>query len=155
MAVDNTGDPATLVLEGTVYVNGNLEFQQPGGSHEYTIDLDGHTIFVEGTIEFPSKHVNISGSGCIIAVGDINFQPAIVSGEDDFVLVYSMTGEVSFHPNGDFTGCIAGNAHVQLQPNCTIDWISPEGKSLNVPWGAGDDKLPPVTGLNIDSWQIK
>ncbi len=154
LTVDNTGDPATLVLEGTVYVTGDLVFQQ-SGSHNYTVDLNGQTSFVEGSIDFPSNHVTICGSGCIIAVGDINFQPSIASGEDDFVLVMSVTGEVNFQPSGDFTGCVAGNAHVQLQPGCTIDWISPEGKGLNVPSGVGEDKLPPLTGLRIESWEIE
>jgi hypothetical protein len=154
LAVDNTGDPATLVLEGTVYVTGNLEFQQSGASKNYTIDLNEQTIFSEGSIDFPSNVVSVSGPGCIIAKGDIKFQPSIAG--DDFVLVYSITGEVNFQPSGNFTGCIAGNAHVQLQPGNTISWISPEGKGLNVPWGVGDnDELPPVTGLGIDSWQIK
>jgi len=153
LAVDNTGDPDTLVLEGTVYVRGDLNFQQ-AGSNNYTINLNGQTIFAEGSINFPSNVVGISGSGCIIAVGDINFQPSITG--DDFVLVMSITGEVFFHPSGDFTGCIAGNTHVQLQPGCTINWISPEGKGLDFPMGVGDnDELPPVTGLSIKSWQIE
>jgi len=155
LAVDNTGDPATLVLEGTVYVTGDLTFQQ-AGSLNYTVNLNGQTIFAEGSISFPSNHVSISGSGCIIAVGNINFQPGIAGEADDFVLVLSITGETSFHPSGDFTGCIAGDMHVQLQPGCTINWVSPEGKGLDFPMGVGDDdKLPPITGLNIVSWQIK
>ena len=154
LAVDNTGDPATLVLQDTVYVAGNLEFKQSGASKNYTVDLNGETIFSEGNIEFPSNVVSVSGPGCIIAKGDIKFQPSIAG--DDFVLVFSITGEVNFQPSGNFTGCIAGDAHVQLQPGNSISWISPEGKGLNVPWGVGDnDELPPVTGLGIDSWQIK
>jgi hypothetical protein len=153
LTIDNTGDPATLVLEDTVYVSGDLTFKQ-SGSHNYTVDLNGETIFAEGSINFPSNAVTVSGSGCIIAVGDINFQPSMASGEDDFVFVFSITGEVNFQPSGDFTGCIAGDAHVQLQPGCTINWISPEGKGLNVPWGAGDDKMPPVTGIRVIYWEI-
>ena len=154
LEVDNTGDEATLVLEGTVYVTGDLEFQQ-SGSHNYTVNLNGQTIFAEGSISFPSNHVSISGSGCIIAVGDINFQPGIAGEGDNFVLVLSIAGETLFHPNGDFTGCIAGNVHVQLQPESTLDWISPEGKGLDFPMGVGDiDELPPVTGLSISSWEI-
>ena len=154
LAIDNTGDEATLVLEDTVYVTGDLEFQQ-SGSHNYTVNLNGQTIFVEGEIVFPSQHVTISGSGCIIAVGNIDFQPSVASGEDDFVLVMSMEGVVEFNPGSDFTGCIAGNVHVQLHPGITANWISPEGKGLDFPMGLGDDdKLPPVTGLSIVSWQI-
>ena len=156
--IDNTGEPDTLVLDGTVYINdnngnkGNLYFQQ-SGSHNYTVDLNGHTIFAEGSIDFPSNAVSISGPGCIIAVGDINFQPSIAG--DDFVLVMSITGQTYFHPSGDFTGCVAGNTEVQLQPGCTINWVSPEGKGLNFPMGAGgDDELPPVTEMSIESWEV-
>jgi hypothetical protein len=153
LAVDNTGDPATLLLGGTVYVTGNLEFRQSGTSHNYTVDLNRQTIFVEGNIDFPSNVVTVCGPGCIIAKGYINFQPSVDGA--DFVLVYSITDEVNFQPSGDFTGCIAGNVHVHLQPGNTISWISPEGSGLNVPWGAGDyDKLPPVTGMRIESWEI-
>jgi len=153
LAVDNTGEPGTLVLDGTVYVSDDVTFAQ-AGSHDYTVDLNGHTIFAGGSIDFPSN-VSISGSGCIIAVGDIDFQPSITGGGDDFVLVMSITGETYFHPSGDFTGCVAGNTHVQLQPGCTINWISSEGKGLDFPMGVGDDdELPPLAGVNIESWQI-
>jgi hypothetical protein len=155
LAVDNLGDPVTIVLEDTVYVTGDLEFWQPADGHNYTINLNGQALFAEGSISFASQHVSISGSGCIIAVGDVNFQPAVTSGGDDFVLVMSITGQTYFHPSGDFTGCIVGDSDVQLQPGCTIDWVSPEGKGLNVPWGVGDNnELPPVTGLTIESWEI-
>jgi hypothetical protein len=154
LEVDNTGDEATLVLEGIAYIAGDLEFQQ-AGSKNYTINLNGHTIFVEGGITFASDHVGISGSGCIIAAGDIDFQPSIDSEGDEFVLVMSILGEVEFHPSGTFTGCIVGNVNVQLQPGNTIDWISPEGKGLDFPLGVGDaDELPPVTGTTIESWEI-
>ena len=153
LTVDNTVDPATLLLQGTVYVTGDLEFEQSGASKNYTVDLNKQTIFVEGSIGFPSNVVSVSGPGCIIAVGNIDFHPSVVG--NDFVFVYSITGTVDFQPSGNFTGCIAGKAHVQLQPGNTISWISPEGKGLNVPWGAGNfTKLPPVTGTRIESWEI-
>jgi hypothetical protein len=153
LIVDNTGDPDTLVLEGTVYVAGDLEFWQSGTSHNYIVDLNGHTIFADGSIDFPSNVVGISGPGCIIAVGDILFQPSIVG--DDFVLVMSIEGIVNFQPSGDFTGCIAGNVDVNLQPGNTISWISPEGKGLDFPMGSETgDKLPPIDIMNIESWEI-
>jgi len=155
LAADNTGDPVTIVLEDTIYATGNLEFWQPAAGHNYTVDLNGQTIFAEGSISFASQHISVSGSGCIIAVGNVNFQPAITSGGDDFVLVMSITGQTYFHPSGNFTGCIVGNTHVQLQPGCTINWISPEGKGLDFPMGIGDiNELPPVTGVRIVSWEI-
>jgi len=151
LTVDNTGDPDTLVLEGTVYVAGDLDFLQ-SGSHNYTVDLNGHTIFAEGGIYFPSNRVSISGPGCIIAVGDIDFQPSITG--NDFVLVMSLEGTVWFKPSGDFTGCVAGNVKVTLQPGNTINWISPEGKGLDFPGVEGGDEPPPVNVVNIDSWEI-
>ena len=154
LTVDNTGDPATLTLEDTVYITGDADFQQ-SGSHDYIINLNEQTIFVEGAIDFPSHRVTLSGSGCIIAVGDINFHPSVTSEEDEFVLVLSVEGMVDFHPSGNFTGCVAGNAHVQLQPHSQIYWIDPEGKGLNVPWGVDEGKLPPVTGVRILSWEIE
>ena len=152
LTVDNTGDPATLVLEGTVYVTGDLDFEQSGSSRNYTVDLNGHTIFAEGGISFPSNVVGISGPGCIIAVGDINFQPSIAG--DDFVLVLSIAGLVQFHPSGDFTGCVAGNVNVDLLPNSEIYWISPEGKGLDFPGAEGGDEPPTVNVMNIESWEI-
>ena len=155
LAVDNTGDSATIVLEDTIYVAGDLEFIQPGASRNYTINLNGQSVFVEGDFSLASTSISILGSGCIIVVGDINFQPNIIGDDDDFVLVMSITGETFFHPSGDFSGCIVGDTHVQLQPHCTINWVSPEGKGLDVPLGVGDDdRLPPVTGLSILSWEI-
>jgi len=138
-------------LEGTIYINGDLVFK---ATPQINIDLNQQTIFVEGSIYIPPD-VNLSGSGCIIAVGDINFQPSITSGGDDFVLVMSITGTVVFHPSGDFTGCIAGNVYVELLPNSELDWISPEGKGLDFPgMGDGDDELPPITELRIESWEV-
>ena len=110
--------------------------------------------FAKGSIEFPSNAVTVSGSGCIIAVGYINFQPSIVSGEDDFVLVMSITDRVDFKPSGEFTGCAAGNTEVQLQPGCTINWIDPEGKDLDFPGAEGGEEPPPESIMNIESWEI-
>ena len=156
LQIDNQGKaPGTLVLQDTIYVAGDLEFRQPGASHNYTINLNSRTIFVEGDFAMASTSISICGSGCIIVVGDIDFQPNIIGGGEDFVLVMSITGETLFHPSGDFTGCIVGDTHVQLQPHSSIDWISPEGKGLDVPLGVGDDdRLPPVTGLSVLSWEI-
>jgi hypothetical protein len=146
--IKNTGSQTTAWLGGTVYVTGNLIFEQPGGPQAYTIDLNGQTIYVEGSITFPPQRCAISGSGCIIAVGDITFQPTISSGEDDFVFVMSLEGEVWFSPQGDFYGSVAGSTHVDLQPNCSLRWKEyPDG--LNFP-GEDDSKLY----WEIRTWQI-
>ena len=154
LTIDNTGDPATLTLNGTLYVAGDLEFPA-AGSHNYTVNLNGNSIFVEGSIRAWSQ-IGFSGSGCVIAKNDINFQPGIASEDGKFVLFMSVTGGVQVNPQGDFTGCIAANGQVSLHPNGKIDWISPEGQGLDFPMGTGDDpnELPPVSGTKIDSWEV-
>jgi hypothetical protein len=160
LAIDNTGDPDTLVLEGTVYVDdGDLNFNQ-AGSKNYTINLSGETIFVDGDITFAPGCVTISGSGCIIARGDILFQPSISSSETDFVLVMSIEGTVTFQPSGDLTGSIVGNFEVDVSPDdpkdeFAINWIPWQGQELNFP---GVNETSPedllITSLRIESWEI-
>jgi len=140
-----------IKLDGTVYLKGTL-FTNP--TPEIHIALEGHTVFAEGDIKL-NPGVWLYGSGCIIALGDIVFQPNLDTEGESFVLVMSLEGEVQFNPGTDFTGCIAGNVDVQLQPNNKLYWISPEGKGLDFPMGdaEGDDKLP-ISELSIESWQI-
>jgi Tfp pilus assembly protein PilX len=140
-----------IELNGTVYLKGTL-FTNP--TPEIHIALEGHTIFAEGDIKL-NPGVWLHGSGCIIAVGDIVFQPNLDTEGENFVLVMSLEGEVQFNPGTDFTGCVAGNVDVQLQPGNTINWVSPEGKGLNFPMGGSDDdELPPIDIMNIESWEI-
>ncbi len=148
--IKNTGNQTTAELGGTVYVTGNLIFEQPGGAKAYTIDLNGHTIYVEGSITFPARRCTISGSGCIIAVGDVTFQPSILSDEDDFIFVMSLEGEVWFSPQGDLYGSVAGTTNVDLQPNSTLEWRElPDG--LNAPGVPGSDRNVISAILN---WEI-
>jgi hypothetical protein len=160
LAIDNTGDPDTLVLEGTVYVaNGDLDFKQ-AGSRNYTIDLGGETIFVDGEIYFAPGTVTITGSGCIIARGDITFQPAISSAEDDFVLVMSIDGTTTFQPSGDLTGSVVGNFEVDVSPDdphgdFAINWIPWQGQELNFPGlNETDPEDLQITALTIETWEI-
>jgi len=153
LSIDNTGAPGTLVLEDTVYVHGDLLFDQPASVHNYTIDLNGQTIFVEGAIMVKPQNIRISGSGCIIAAGDILFQPTIAIGEDDFMLVMSITGTVELKPKGTFTGCIVGAESVIVSPHTTPDWISPAGKGINFPMGESEGNEQSATDgvCNIES----
>jgi len=141
-----------IKLDGTIYLKGTL-FTNP--TPEIHIALEGHTIFAEGDIKL-NPGVWLYGSGCIIALGDIVFQPNLDTEGENFVLLMSLQGEVQFNPGTDFTGCIAGNVDVQLQPGNTISWINPEGKGLDFPMGIGDDpnELPPIDVVNIESWEI-
>ena len=153
LAIKNTGPAATMQLQDTIYVNGDLHFEQPGASSAYTIDLNGKTIFVEGSIDFPPKFVSVTGSGSIIAVGNINFQPMMSSDPNHFVLVLSLKGNVNFQPtgdftgfvmsveetvdfkpNGNFTGSVAGDVNVELLPNITLTWQSILDADIDFPF---------------------
>jgi len=144
-----------IKLGGTIYVKGDLVLS---ANPEINLNLNGQTIFAEGEIDIPPG-VTLSGSGCVIAVGDITFKPNMATTEDEFVLVMSIKGKTTLQPNGSFTGCVAGNEVVRLQPaqgeEFTIKWISPEDKDLDFPMGVDPDNLPPVTGLRIESWEIE
>ena len=158
LAIDNTGAPDILTLDGTIYIAGDLTFQQPGISKTYTLDLNNQTIFVEGSIYFPPARCIIYGEGCIIAIGDINFQPMVTASFDQFVFVMSLDGMVDFHPQGDFSGSIAGECNVYLAPGNTCNWVPyPEDPEtpLNFPGFDETDPSGPSTSLSILSWQIK
>lgn len=62
---------ATANLTGTIYVKGTFS-TKPGA----IIYLNGNTIFAEDQIDF-SSHPTIYGSGCIIGVNYVNFQPSL------------------------------------------------------------------------------
>ena len=138
LTIKNTGKtgPKLLTITGTLYVTGDLVFQQPGGPEAYTVNLNGQTIYVEGTIYFPPQFCTISGSGCIIAVGAINFQPQVSTSNDDFLFVMSIEDTVAANPGGSFHGSMAGSVVVDLQPNCTLTWTEPPD-GLNFPYDGG------------------
>ncbi len=120
------------MLEGTIYVNGDLVVMPNG-----TIDLNGKTIYVEGNITLQPTCV-ITGSGCIIAEGDINFQPTISSNPDDFIFILSIDGIADIKPNGSLYGSVAGAAEVELMPGCTLELTELPEDGLNFPDGSSD-----------------
>lgn len=129
-----------VTLNGTVYVTDFQEIQynlKIGKTKQFTLDLNGQTIFCEGAIEV--SKCTIIGSGCIIAVGDIYFAPdGDVGSESDFVFVMSVTGTTTLNPSGNFFGSIAGDADVTLQPGCYLEWNSLGGEgNLNFPPDVG------------------
>jgi len=137
------GENATL--NGTVYVTDDLSI---GGAKEFTLNLNNQTIFVESASADPQRAIEvggkctITGSGCIIAVGDIDFAPNIAAGSgDDFILIMSIKGTVLLHPSGDFYGAVAGNAEVNLLPNNVLVWTSYEGEGIDFPIGQTEKKV--------------
>jgi hypothetical protein len=102
---------------------------------DFTLDLNGQTIFVEQSIDIARK-ANIRGSGCIIALGDVFFLPQVQSSSDDFVFVMSVSGSLQAQPQGQFFGTMAAAVEIQYQPNSSIarrptpfDLNFPEGQS--------------------------
>jgi len=152
----NDNQNETLTLNGTLYITGQAEF---GGSKDFTIDLNGNTIFIEsdvtgggasGTALWIASNVTLTGSGCIIAVGDINFEPQMDSSPSDYILILSVEGQTWMHPNGDFYGTLAGSSEVLIQ-NGDAHWTDPgdvEG-GLNFPGSGGGEMI-----WGIHSWEI-
>ena len=128
----SAGKNATL--NGTVYVTDDLTIGTTKTGKDFTLNLNNNTtIFCEGGIEVGGA-CTISGSGCIIAVGDIDFSPNIAAGsENDFVFIMSVAGTVKLHPNGNFYGAIAGDADVELLPGYFLK-LTPVGEDeINFP----------------------
>jgi hypothetical protein len=149
----------TLVLEGNLYITGNVEF---GGAKEWVLDLNGHSIFVEsdvigggtsGTALWVGGQVTVTGSGCLIAIGDINFEPHMDASPDDYILVLSAIGQTWMHPNGDFYGTLAGNAEVYIQ-NGQAYWSDPDTDGdgePNIDFPGGDDA---TVLYGVYTWKI-
>jgi len=146
--IHNQGDPATLTLNGTVYVTDDLVIGTV--KNDFTLNLNNQTIFVESASADPQKAIEvggkctITGSGCIIAVGDVYFAPkGDVGSLDNFVLIMSVEGTVTLQPSGTFYGAIAGKVEVEEKSgfNASITWTSYEGKGIDFPIGQGMMKV--------------
>ena len=155
----HTDPDPTLYLTGTLYITGDAVFGST--KQNFTIDLDGpdpdnpvpQTIFVESSTMGSQDALTAGnkctfvGSGCVIAVGDIWFEPNIETDSSDYMLVLTVIGETWMHPNGDFYGTLAGLTDVYLQ-NGDILWSEPP-LDLNFPLGGGAQ-----TVWGIHTWEI-
>ena len=132
LSFDSSG-AASVNLTGTIYVIGNLDFSQ--ANDDYTINLNGQTIFVDGDIFVAPHKVDFVGSGCIIAVGDIDFQPVNATSEDGFIFLMSVEGSVEFQPQMDFYGAVAGYTNIDILPHGSITLPGSGEDVLNFPGG--------------------
>jgi hypothetical protein len=166
--IKNTGAKnLTLSLNGTVYITEHTNIGTT--NQELILDLNGNTIFVEDATgaapeddpcnpasnQYALKIGNkctLTGSGCIIAVGSIDFMPNLSCNEDDYILVLSVSGETLMHPNGQFYGTLAGNSVVDLQ-NGDATWTD---YSTIVEDGLNFPDLPGIqqVSYSIESWEI-
>ncbi len=122
LSIYSTVTDASATLGGTVYVTDQIDVGQV--KKEFTLDLGGQTIYCDyrgtGDAIRIGGEVTLTGSGCIIAIGDIQFQPQLTSNPDDYILVLSVEGTIDLQPNGDFHGCLVGNVMVNLQPGMSV-----------------------------------
>lgn len=138
---------ANLTIEETglfngigIYLKGNNILDIGKTNQDFTLNLNKNVIFSEGTIDIGGK-CTLTGSGCIIALGDIIFMPNVQQVDPgSYILLMSVDGTVKFQPTGDFYGTVAGNVEAILQPNYDLIWNDPsevdwgEGGSLPYPW---------------------
>jgi hypothetical protein len=162
----NTGANLEVQLTGTVYVTGDTQIGMT--NQDFTLDLNGQTIFVESATGAapeddpcnPSENqyalriggkCTLTGSGCIIVVGNIEFKPNLQSQPEDYIFVLSIRGKTYMQPIGDFHGTLAGSAEVYIQNGKATWWDSPFiDEGLNFPYIAILDQL-----YNIASWEVK
>jgi len=145
----------TLTLTGTLYITGDTLIGKTGKG--FTLDLNGQTIFVASNSSDPQKALwiggqcTIIGPGCIIAVGDVYFEPNIPVGMTDPIFIMSVSGETTLQPGGDFYGAIAGSVEVDLQPGTSVNY--PEagfGDGINFPGFVEPKQLV----YSIASWEV-
>ena len=121
----------STTLNGTIYVTGNLYIGKT--KQGFTLDLNGHTIFCEGSLDIGAK-TTITGSGGIISCSEITFAPNVASDEDDFIFIMAAygpwdgTGDIDMQPNGTLYGSVAGYTGVELQPGSSVIWRDPSGQ---------------------------
>jgi hypothetical protein len=147
----------TLTLDGTIYTTGDINIGTT--NQDFIMNLNDNAIFTESTnvgtglgqcaINIGGK-CTLTGSGCIVALGDVYFQPKIQSTEGDFIFVCSLYGTVHFGPVGDFYGSIAGNINVELWSGNTLTW-NQYPTDWEVPFPLDEKKNAPLKYLN---WTI-
>jgi hypothetical protein len=152
----------TTKLNGTVYVTGDTLIGQTG--QNFYLDLNGKTIFVESATgaapeddpcnppnEYALKiggKCTLTGSGCIIVVGGIEFKPGLPGNPDDCIFVMSISGKTYMQPNGDFYGTLAGSSEVYIQ-NGEAHWVDSAGMSLDFP-----TILKTGLSYSVASWEV-
>jgi photosystem II stability/assembly factor-like uncharacterized protein/cytoskeletal protein CcmA (bactofilin family) len=88
LTIDTKTQACEVRLDGTIFVTGNFSV-----TPKTLVNLNGRTIYCLGTVYFaPGSYAK--GSGVIIAIGSVTFQPNIVAGGTDSqaaILVYNGT----------------------------------------------------------------
>ena len=144
----------TLTLTGTIYITGDPLIGTTG--KDFTLDMNDCTIFVASNSSDPKKALwiggkcTVVGSGVIIAIGDMYFEPNTQAGVTDPIFVMSVSGTTQVQPGGDFYGAIAGSVEIELQPGTSINYPDDEGWGANLNFLIGVKKLV----YSIASWEL-
>jgi len=144
MTIDSDRDLGPLYITGNLYVEDKVQ-----------LNLEG-TIYVEGTIDF-KKDSEVTGSGSIVAVGDIYLSKLPDYGIEGDSIIMSLNGDITFKkeasiealvyaPNGYINidkamtvtgGVIGANINVDKEGSFTyVSKSSSFGFPLAVPYGA-------------------
>jgi len=144
----------TLTLTGTIYVSGDTLIGSTG--KDFTLDLNNHTIFVASDSADPQKALwiggkcTVVGSGVIISIGDMYFEPNTEAGVTDPIFLMSVSGTTSVQPGGDFYGSIAGSVEINLMPGTSINYPESGGWYEDLNFLIGVQKML----YSIDSWEV-
>lgn len=149
-----TGTTGWAKFTGLVYVTGNVNVAGKANIIlEDDLQVSHSTIFSEGTITFQPGS-NVHGPGCVVALGDITYQPN--DSGDGFIFIMSLEGTIDLSPNGDFYGSVAGNCEVGLQPGTVLTHpgvITEDLRgALDFPTGFTGDDVGAMWG--VMSWEI-
>jgi len=152
--LNSSADEATLTLTGTLYVTGDTDIGVT--NKEFTLDLNGHTIFVASNTSGNQKAIEVGGKctvegpGAIIAIGDVYFAPNIEAGMTEPLFLMSVTGDSLVQPNGDFYGAIAGDVEVLLKAGSSINYPEEEDWYEDYNFLIGVQEL----SFSIASWEV-
>ncbi|MCK4361698.1 MAG: hypothetical protein KAW13_00280 [Dehalococcoidia bacterium] len=146
-------DDVTLTLTGTIYVQGEVVFNF--GNADCWIDLNGQTIFAEGTTDNPAISVTsgsqLDGSGAILATGGDIYIASDVSTEfgdpDDpnYILCMAVDGKLDMQSTSTWHGSLAGNTVITVQSNGSFVYTG--YSDINFPYaGTG---TPEILTYNI------
>ena len=146
-------DDVTLTLTGTIYVQGEVVFNF--GNADCWIDLNGQTIFAEGTTDNPAISVTsgsqLDGSGAILATGGDIYIASDVSttfGDPDdpnYILCMAVDGKLDMQSTSTWHGSLAGNTVITVQSNGSFVYTG--YSDINFPYaGTG---TPEILTYNI------
>ncbi|MFC1972115.1 hypothetical protein ACFLVE_01750 [Chloroflexota bacterium] len=121
-------------IDGLIFAEGSINISPTPAC---TVNLNGQTIFAACWADFSEDPfepcddgflkilpaTTVDGSGCIIAIGNITYQPAYSS--DEYLLLWSLGCTVFLLPNDDFVGSVVGALEVDCQPNTDITYVPP------------------------------